>query len=327
LADAQRGSRKAVSWQAGAMAALLATALTLAALEVGARIWLHVFADDAAFERYASWDDLVARLPQRLTPHRYLGYVTTPGYERGANRHDALGYRGADVPVPKPEGELRIVCLGGSTTYTPKVEDWRLPYPALLESVLKERHHEVRVINAGVPGWSSFESLLNLQLRVLDLEPDLVIVYHGINDIHPRLVWPPEAYRGDNSGRRGPVAADAGAHPIEASTLARILGLRGGWIRPHTDFTRSLDRAPSTYHGDVFYRQRHAGGYPDGIFREVSAKRMLAANPPVYFLRNLENIAILARAHGAQPVFATFAVSDAFDLPRVTSPEYRAAYA
>jgi hypothetical protein len=126
LADAQRGSRKAVSWQAGAMAALLATALTLAALEVGARIWLHVFADDAAFERYASWDDLVARLPQRLTPHRYLGYVTTPGYERGANRHDALGYRGADVPVPKPEGELRIVCLGGSTTYTPKAEDWRL---------------------------------------------------------------------------------------------------------------------------------------------------------------------------------------------------------
>ena len=57
------------------------------------------------------------------------------------------------------------------------------------------------MINAGLAGWSSWESMINFQLRLLDLEPDLIIVYHAVNVLHARLVWPPEAYQPDNSGR------------------------------------------------------------------------------------------------------------------------------
>lgn len=32
------------------------------------------------------------------------------------------------------------------------------------------------------PDYSSLESLINLQLRVLELDPDLVLIYHGINE-------------------------------------------------------------------------------------------------------------------------------------------------
>lgn len=41
------------------------------------------------------------------------------------------------------------------------------------------------VINAGVPGYTSAESMINYQLRVSRLKPDLVIIYHGYNDLKP----------------------------------------------------------------------------------------------------------------------------------------------
>ena len=38
------------------------------------------------------------------------------------------------------------------------------------------------VLNCGVPGYTSIESLVNLELRLLELDPDVVLIYHGIND-------------------------------------------------------------------------------------------------------------------------------------------------
>ena len=85
----------------------------------------------------------------------------------------------------KPLGEYRIACLGGSTTYTTSVEDWRLSYPALLEHELHNAGlGSVCVLNCGAAGWSSWESLINLETRVLDLDPDLIVVYHAINGGH-----------------------------------------------------------------------------------------------------------------------------------------------
>ena len=92
--------------------------------------------------------------------------------------------------------------MGGSTTYSYDIEDFKKSYPDLLEKYLQKKDFDnIEVINAGGGGWSSWESLINLELRVLDLDPDLVIIYHGINDIHTRLVWPPEVYQGDNSAQ------------------------------------------------------------------------------------------------------------------------------
>ena len=46
---------------------------------------------------------------------------------------------------------------------------------------------------------NEFGKQLSLQFRVLDIDPDLVIIYIGGNDILTRLVVP-SAYSGDNSG-------------------------------------------------------------------------------------------------------------------------------
>jgi lysophospholipase L1-like esterase len=318
--------------------ALLTSAIaTFAVLEVGARIYLEHFAPEARFVNYASYRQLAKRYGgdgatsrQLLSPHRYLGYYPTPGYTKGKNRHNSLGYRGDEIVVPKPAGELRVVCVGGSTTYDSDIEDYRLAYPSRLEAELRGRGYDnVTVINAGGAGWTSWESLIGFELRVLDLDPDIVINFDAINDVHTRFVWPPELYRGDNSGYRA--ANQSGLFMpsiLEHSTLLRILMIRAGWVGSHADISRTIDRLAPSYYGDVWRDQKRTGTYPDGIFREVTPDEMLARNDLRYFARNLESLVAVAKAHDVKVVLASFAYSPDFpEEPRVTAPEYRRAIA
>ncbi|HET9061853.1 MAG TPA: SGNH/GDSL hydrolase family protein [Candidatus Binatia bacterium] len=318
--------------------ALLTSAIaTFAVLEVGARVYLEHFAAETRFVNYASYRQLAKRYGgdratsrQLLSPHRYLGYYPTPGYTKGKNRHNSLGYRGDEIVVPKPADELLIVCVGGSTTYDSDIEDYRLAYPGRLEAELRGRGYKnVTVINAGGAGWTSWESLIGFELRVLDLDPDIVINFDAINDVHTRFVWPPELYRGDNSGYRAANQSGLFMPSIfEHSTLLRILMIRAGWVGSHADISRTIDRLAPSYYGDVWRDQKRTGAYPEGIFREVSPDAMLARNDPRYFARNLESLVAVAKAHGVDVVLASFAYSPEFpEEPRVTAPEYRRAIA
>jgi lysophospholipase L1-like esterase len=74
--------------------------------------------------------------------------------------------------------------LGGSTTFGQGEADESLTYPQILEDILNEKLSSpvVEVINAGTPAWTSAELLINLQFRILELSPDMIIVYEGVND-------------------------------------------------------------------------------------------------------------------------------------------------
>ena len=284
----------------GALLALGAVALAAAVLEVAARLYLRYVASPDRFLKYASISQLETRADAqpKLSPHRYLGYAPTPGYSRGSNRHNALGFRGAEVAVPKPPTAYRIVCLGGSTTYGDGVEEWRFTYPALLQDSLRARGmSEVEVVNAGVPGYSSYESVVNLEFRVLDLHPDVIFFYEAINDVAPRLVWPPSAYRGDNSGFLTDKWLLQEPSLLERSTFARAVMIKVGLILPQTTLYRLSPAAPTSY-VIPFAEQRKNGTYPSGPFRQVSVRTMLDSNPPSYWERNLRMLIALARANG-----------------------------
>ena len=301
----------------------------LLVLELAARLYIANFASEAAFKRYATLAQITERFETLVEPHRYLGYSLTPNYEDGFNRHNSLGFRGEEIPLPKPPGEFRIVCLGGSTTYTLAVKNHEFSYPALLERELHERGRtNVRVVNAGVPGYTSWETLINLQLRVLELEPDLLIVYHAVNDINARFVWPPEAYRSDNSGRSRAMGELAAPGLFKQSALVRMVLVRLGRLESPTSFSNTIDVYPDTYYGEEFMRQIRERRFPSGIFERVAASQMLEANPPVYFLRNLESLISIARDRGIGVLLSTFASSPLFtDRPRASSAEYIAAFA
>jgi lysophospholipase L1-like esterase len=311
---------------------IVTTLITFAILEAAANFWLLHFADEKYFIRYASLQQLqdsdISNHP-RYSPHRYIGYYPTPNYVKGKDRHNALGYRGDEIDMPKPAGQFRIACLGGSTTYTSDVKDYRDAYPYLLEKYIKSKGYEdVAVVNAGAGSWSSWESLVNFQFRVLDLDPDLIVVYHGINDISPRFVWPPQAYRGDNSGARTPNQTSIFMPGIlEYSTLLRIAMISTGLINSHASFETTIDRRPETYYGTLFNKQKISGVYPEGVFEEVSATDILKTNPPDYFASNIRSIVAIAQSRDIEVVLSSFAWSPLFtDQPKVSSDEYIAAY-
>ena len=81
-------------------------------------------------QNFASYQQLLKNNNVPLyTPHRYLGYIPTPKVVKGKNIHNTSGFRGEEILTPKGDSIFRIVCLGGSTTYTVKVEDYQKSYP------------------------------------------------------------------------------------------------------------------------------------------------------------------------------------------------------
>lgn len=293
--------------------AACASLFTLAALEIGARIWVNRFANREQFSKYASLSDYRERVGGKewwlglLAPHRYLGYIPAPNLVDGKNRHNSLGFRGDEIKLPKPAGEFRIVCIGASTTYSLLVPDYRRSYPALLEKELRQRGYtNVTVVNAGAPAWGSYENLINFLFRVQPLEPDLIIVKEAFADLACRLVWPPSAYKPDNSGCLAAQFVARETPAYEASTLLRILLVQSGRTLPVSALGKSVYNQADTAYFFEFAKQRFGFSYPSGIFKTVSVAKMLEANPPIYFRRNNEDLLLNARARGISTVLMTF---------------------
>lgn len=94
---------------------------------------------------------------------------------------NSAGYRSPERPFAKSPGRRRVLCAGGSTTFDIGATDDAATWPAQLEAALAG----TEVWNAGFPGWTSAENLISFALRDGDLEPDLVVLYQGINDLQP----------------------------------------------------------------------------------------------------------------------------------------------
>ncbi len=271
--------------------------LTFFVLEVGARVWLKYLATPDQYDRYVLFTSLDAK-DYAWTPHPYLAYAPTPSYRKGQTFHNSLGFRNDEFPLDKPDGVYRIVALGGSSTYDVSIKDNSEIFTAQLEKLLKEKYGytKVQVINAGVPGYNSWEMLANLEFRVLDLDPDLVIIYEGTNDVHARLVQP-AAYRGDDSGRRQAWKAPR-VSLWEHSALLRIL-------------SRALNITRQVSVDDFVSSPTYVSWPFESRLKEndLDPAEILEENPPIYFRRNLENMIAIATEHDVQILFSTWAYS------------------
>jgi lysophospholipase L1-like esterase len=126
-----------------------------------------------------------------------LGWSMKPGFRTAASSPrmacatNRLGLRSPEV-APKRENELRILSLGESSTMGIGVaaED---TYSQRLQELLGQRlqPRPVTVVNAGVSGYSSFQSLKYLELRGFALRPDIVLFYHELNDYLPSTIRDP----------------------------------------------------------------------------------------------------------------------------------------
>ncbi len=137
-----------------------------------------------AFDRGAS--------AELFVQHPYLVGAPRPG--AGERRGDVsvsineAGFRASRERASTESPGLTILALGGSTTFGTRVGDedtWPHRLEQVLDSLLEGTGHvPVRVINAGVPGYTSIENVIQLATVGADLDPDLVVLFQGINDLH-----------------------------------------------------------------------------------------------------------------------------------------------
>ncbi len=147
-------------------------------------ITLRVF--EISYEIKPKYKEVDISLRDWSTPSMYSRvpdgrfYILRENEEKGVNSY---GFRGEPLPKFKNNKTLRILFLGDSTTFGVsgiKSED---TYCSQLKELIEEdKGLNVEAINAGVPGYTSFQGLNSLKIKFKDYTPDIVITYFGNND-------------------------------------------------------------------------------------------------------------------------------------------------
>ena len=224
-----------------------------------------------------------------LYPEPGLPGVSGPGRLSINN----AGYRGGPLAIPKPDGEFRIFMLGGSTTESLYLDD-RETITHHLEQLLAEHRPDarrVRVYNAGKSGDRSYDHVAMLAHRIVHLQPDLVIVFAGVNDMVAGLMR--EDYLLFEHGTavdRSPVGRLLRYLSTESQIMRRVWAARHRQL--HVDLRRRIT-----------------------IVSDYAKKAALASAQPVSdslpridtlpYAENLATLAGIARAHGFEMIFMT----------------------
>ena len=210
-------------------------------------------------------------------PHPYLFRVPKAGFSLKGQTTNQHGFRGREFEIPKPPGTFRILALGGSAVWNPSVKGTEQTWAAKLEDKLNAHVKadglpvKFEVVNGGVPGYTSAESLLNFIFRGQQVEPDAVVVYQGYNDYKPNR-WP--GFRPD---------------------YAHWRNKDHGWVRNLARVNRI-----------IWYINR---GHTLLMAETVERFDTVAPEGVAAFSHNLERIVALARHAGAQPILATYGAS------------------
>ncbi len=122
--------------------------------------------------------------------HPFHAYIPKPGiFERAGKTVNKYGFISTPkmTSVAKADNVIRVVFLGGSSTAgTGKnlIDEETWPYQVWLG--LKKRYPDLNIemINGAVSGYTTFESYGRLWSQIRFFDPDMVIVYHGWNDMY-----------------------------------------------------------------------------------------------------------------------------------------------
>jgi len=138
-----------------------------------------------------------ARLDERLReipwvpPYRPAPFVGHIGraYDSAALHVNADGLRDIERDYSvKAAGTVRIFITGGSTAWGTGSAQADTIWVAL-ERILNDRiapltHLHYEVINAAFPAWSTTQEKIFIQQRLVDMHPDLILMFSGNNDVH-----------------------------------------------------------------------------------------------------------------------------------------------
>jgi len=112
-----------------------------------------------------------------------------PNQHSPAININSYGFRGPEITMEKPDDVYRIFVVGGSTTFNVRAPSDEHTIPGYLDYELNNLQTQkiIQVINAGIPGMNSNGELLLIKNKIVNFEPDLIIIYDGNNDLNSGL--------------------------------------------------------------------------------------------------------------------------------------------
>jgi lysophospholipase L1-like esterase len=127
-------------------------------------------------------------IPSQFPVNAKLSFCTEPGLPGCSGDTtrftvNNMGFRGDSLLMPKPENEYRIFVVGGSAAECLYLDD-SVAWPIILQKELqRSSSRTIRVYNGGKSGDFSPDHLSLVVHRIVQLQPDMVIVMSGVNDL------------------------------------------------------------------------------------------------------------------------------------------------
>ncbi len=106
---------------------------------------------------------------------------------------NSLGLKNREITKKEAE-HFRILFLGDSLIFTGETSSGEL-YTQVIEKNLNDKlklsAKPIEIINAGIPGYTTYQELEFLKIYGLDMEPDLVVLGFVFNDVYYKYLHKP----------------------------------------------------------------------------------------------------------------------------------------
>lgn len=262
--------------------AAMSVVLTLGVVEVVFRLLGY----DPVYDVYSDPEDFYRADPvlgwsfAPGTRDEYVGPRPFPIEYRTEVRINSLGLRGPEL-APVPPGGLRVLVLGDSWVAGLEVPEERT-YSSLLARELSDRLGvPVQVVNAGVRGYGTDQTLLLYRQRLRELDPELVIHHTTGNDPEDNTVvhrmhrtFSKPAYVLEADGRVRPVGRPVHQYPqcseyrVVDGEVRRVDGQRARafcWLQTRlSDHSAFFSFVTERLHGNPdLVRRLYGLGFPE----------------------------------------------------------------
>lgn len=232
----------------------LASAAALVAVLLGFELYVRALDASRGYSWNArtSWYWLFEQDPA-------LGYRGRPGAsawipgERVEHGPDGFRDRRTLAELLADEDRRLVVCVGDANTYGLTAGSTERTYPAVLERELRAFSGDERwvVFNAGVPGYTTHEILELLKLRLLKLQPEVVLSMSLVNDFEHVALYLDDAL--DYNAYALRMAPWAGTPVRDLLLSSALFGrLAQRWRQRHPDDLGG--RYPMTAYGETTLR-------------------------------------------------------------------------
>jgi lysophospholipase L1-like esterase len=223
-------------------------------------------------------------------PDPYLSYRVQPNLAGARVQTNAYGLRAGPIDRRPAPDVIRILFLGASVAWGYESNSNDDTIPAYLEAELARRAGEVpalrgrrfEVLNAGVPGYVSWQEALSYALYLRELSPAWIISLDGTNDVAAAIIngraGVPMRYRATENAY-----LEIEPHPLQA--LGRWLLAAARKLRTVKAFDRLRPKPLSAYSpaepADVGAQLRDAAAYLNHAATREGARVLTVLQPMV----------------------------------------------